>query len=375
MIKKNRSSWSIDVTIHKKRYRLSGFKTKSEAESWIHVRKKELPEESWRSALDSNFRTKTIEEIAKPYRIHILKTRAAKSVYIVDNIVSEFGHVICSKLLPSDVSEYIESLFESNAIGSVKLYLSYFNAIFNFAIKNQVIDINPIKTVNYSKQFRGAGVRNTIVTPEQWPQLKELFKKERWYIQGVIEMMWWTGMRISEVLSLTWKDINITEGAISLEAERVKERSDRVIGIEPELSEYLSSLKKQPRKNAYVFGITNDIPLTYETVYQTWKRVTKKSHEFSDLLPHDLRHSWVTRKRQEGHDREVIKIQSGHSTDSMFKRYNSVRKDEVIAMSGFDRSKSELISEDISHIMKKCSENGITLSTLHTLIRKHNTPT
>jgi integrase len=181
-------------------------------------------------------------------------------------------------------------------------------------------------------------------------------------------------MRVSEVLGLKWEDIDFATGSITLAADRVKESATRTIGIEPELHELLSSIKSLNNKKgvnskSYVFGITRDTPITYTTVYETYKKRVKGT-KYSHVLIHDIRHSWATRKRQEGHDKEIIMIQGGWTTECMFRRYNSVKKDEVIAMSGFDREKSELITDDVAKLIEKCDSNSVSLSTLHTLIRE-----
>jgi integrase len=182
-------------------------------------------------------------------------------------------------------------------------------------------------------------------------------------------------MRISEVLNLQWKDVDILSATITLQPDDVKEGSVRTIGIESELFEYLTEIRTQNRRKGvkskkHVFGVTKDSPYTYRCFYNTWKRYTKGT-AYDNLLPHDLRHSYVTRKRREGHDRELIKVQTGHKTNIMYERYNSIHKDEVIELSGVNKEKVSLIEEDIKMLMTKCHEQKISLSTVHSVIRSN----
>jgi integrase len=373
MIKKDGKTWKIDVTVRKKRIKKKGFRTRSDAEKWISDRRSNT-EEFWVSDMEKNFKTMQIRDIALPYRSYIETTRAKKSVYVIDNIIREFGDTVISKLTMKDVRAYFEQLFKTEAIGSVKLYLAYFKSLFNYSIKRQIIATNPIVTLEYQKDFRRSNVRDTVITVDQYEDFISLFDSSRWYISGIIRTLWHTGMRVSEVLGLKWEDIDFATGSITLAADRVKESATRTIGIEPELYELLSSIKSLNNKKgvnskSYVFGITRDTPITYTTVYETYKKRVKGT-KYSHVLIHDIRHSWATRKRQEGHDKEIIMIQGGWTTECMFRRYNSVKKDEVIAMSGFDREKSELITDDVAKLIEKCDSNSVSLSTLHTLIRE-----
>jgi len=54
---------------------------------------------------------------------------------------------------------------------------------------------------------------------------------------------------------------------------------------------------------------------------------------------HDLRHSYITRKRQEGHDYFRIMAATGHKTLSVFKRYNTVSQKELRKLADMDTNR------------------------------------
>ena len=51
--------------------------------------------------------------------------------------------------------------------------------------------------------------------------------------------------------------------------------------------------------------------------------------EVADFTFHDLRHTFITRKRREGHDPVKIMKATGHKTVSMYLRYNTVTEEEL----------------------------------------------
>ncbi|WP_449243961.1 tyrosine-type recombinase/integrase [Desulfobacca acetoxidans] len=59
-----------------------------------------------------------------------------------------------------------------------------------------------------------------------------------------------------------------------------------------------------------------------------------KAAGIEDFTFHDLRHTAINNWRQEGHDYFRIMAVSGHKTMSVFKRYNTVGKDELKTLVG-----------------------------------------
>ncbi len=181
-------------------------------------------------------------------------------------------------------------------------------------------------------------------------------------------------MRIGEVRNLKWEEVDLKRGIIVLDADRVKEGRTRTIGIEKEALDLLKELKRANNRKGvnakdHVFGITADGALHYQTVYKMFRSVVGNS-KFSTFNIHDLRHSYAIRKRREGWDKEVIKTQMGHVSDSMWNWYNDVAADEVAAMSGYNKDQLEQISGDVENIVEKMAKTGISLSTVHTVFRK-----
>jgi integrase len=66
----------------------------------------------------------------------------------------------------------------------------------------------------------------------------------------------------------------------------------------------------------------------FELLRKGFKAACQKAG-IEDLTFHDLRHTFINNCRVEGHDYFRIMAATGHKTMSVFRRYNTVSKDEL----------------------------------------------
>ncbi|MFH1760962.1 MAG: tyrosine-type recombinase/integrase, partial [bacterium] len=104
--------------------------------------------------------------------------------------------------------------------------------------------------------------------------------------------------------------------------------------------------------------------------YQAFRRARNDLKLLKDITPHTIRHTFVTRKRRAGFERSLIKRQVGHSTDSMFERYNHVDQEELQAMAGYTQANADIITHDLKKLVANAWENEIPLGVLQNKIGK-----
>jgi len=376
-------TWRVDFypSPRSKRERKTGFKRKKDAEEFINSRKADYKNNT--ASINKRFSTLTFSEIAQQYRDnHLAKGKANDNVSYINNLVNEFGNHILSKISSKEILLYFDKLFsgeivtnrdEMFAVSSIQKHLTYFKTVFNYAIEREVIAVNPVKNINFTKEFKKKNKRNKHLSQEQFNRFDDLFKDQQWWAKGIITVLWHTGMRIGEVRNLKWCEVDLDAGVITLDADRVKEGKTRTIGVEKEALDLLVLLKalnsrKGAKNKDHVFGITGEKAIHYQTVYKLFRNVVDRS-PFSEFNIHDIRHSYAIRKRRERWDKEVIKHQMGHVSDSMWNWYNDVAADEVAEMSGYNQEHQKIIRDDVENIIEKMSKNGISTNTLHTVLR------
>ncbi len=372
-----KGNWVADWIENEKRKNKRGFKTKGEAIAFIQKRKAEYSDDSPRTTISRKAKETSFLQLSDLYfEKHLSKTKAFNDKYMIDQICQKLGSLNLWKMTPTDIRTYMMELFETDyAIATIKKHLIYINAIFNFGVKMEITLDNPAKIVSFPKEFKKCTVRDYVIDHAQFLELEKLFEKRPWYAHAIVKMLWHTGMRIGEICNLKWKSVDLQNGKIRLSAADTKEGDSKNIGLEPEIIELLTPLKKEndskgAKSKDHVFGITKELPIDYQTFYDHWKGALKGT-KFKEMHIHDMRHCYVTRKRREGYDQSKIMKQTGHKTDSMFKRYNQVSDDEVLQMSSFNADKKALIEPIIQNLMETAKQNEIQLSTIQTVIRKN----
>lgn len=116
--------------------------------------------------------------------------------------------------------EYLEAGYAPNTVRAIHRTL---NAALNHAVRRRVIPFNPAKGVTIPRQKRNI----EHLTPEQARQLLAAAKDTPLYIAVLLGLH--TGMRIGEILGLTWDAVDLDAGVLMVRQEAVKTRKGMVL--------------------------------------------------------------------------------------------------------------------------------------------------
>ena len=162
-------------------------------------------------------------DLAAPYRVHEL-TQEKKSFSTIDNhrhlfkhyIEPRWGHFQVSAVRTMQVEEWLHSLPLAPASkAKLKCVLS---VLYNHAIRYEWLTFNPISRVRTSqKRLRD----KDVLTPEEFQQLlKQLSVRER----AMVLLIGSTGLRRSEMIALTWSDLNVRAMEVNVLRSCVRNR-------------------------------------------------------------------------------------------------------------------------------------------------------
>lgn len=127
----------------------------------------------------------------------------------------------------------------------------------------------------------------------------------------VISLMYATGMRVSEVSRLRWKDLDLDRNSIVI--REGKGRVDRVVMLPASLRSLLKEMSPSFRPEQWLFpGDRSGRHISPRTVQRIVKRTAELAGIGKDVTPHALRHSFATHLLEDGTDIRFIQKLLGH---------------------------------------------------------------
>jgi integrase len=136
-----------------------------------------------------------------------------------------------------------------------------------------------------------------------------------------------TGMRLGEVMSLRWVDVDLPQNTIRLRDTKSGARS---VALNPEIVAYLAETK---HRGEFVVGAKGGAaPLTKGSYHACWRRLVRNTG-LKDARPHDFRHTVATLGAMGGANAFVLRDLLGHKTVAITSGYVARTLDPVRAVS------------------------------------------
>ncbi|MGD0651560.1 MAG: site-specific tyrosine recombinase XerD [Verrucomicrobiia bacterium] len=147
--------------------------------------------------------------------------------------------------------------------------------------------------------------------------------------KAMLELMYATGLRVSEVAKLTLSEINFEAGFLRTVGKGSKERivpvgKQAICWVQRYLQETRPLVGKDGRNRAEVFLSTRGGPLSRKTIWHLIKKYARHAGITKNITPHTLRHSFATHLLDNGADLRVIQEMLGHADISTTQIYTHV---------------------------------------------------
>ena len=151
----------------------------------------------------------------------------------------------------------------------------------------------------------------------------------------MLEIMYSCGLRVSELISLKKKDINIKNSFIRIIGKGNKERIIPIGEIALEyLNKYFELLSYNSKLNnsKNVFINKNGLPLTRQYFFKIIKYYSIKANINKNISPHTLRHSFATHLLENGAPLIAVKNLLGHESINTTQIYTHVNERKLVSV-------------------------------------------
>jgi integrase len=198
---------------------------------------------------------------------------------------------------------------------TVNRYLAVLSHAFSVAMKEwEWLEDSPMKKITKQKEPKG---RVRFLSDEEREKLLHVCKEsQNPYLFTVVTLALSTGARKDEIMSLTWKDVDIAKEVIQLTETKNGER--RALPLKGLALELVRKLVRRLDTNL-LFPSKENLKKPMD-IRKPWESALKKS-EIEDFKFHDLRHSAASYLAMNGATLAEIAEVLGHKTLQMVKRY------------------------------------------------------
>ena len=208
---------------------------------------------------------------------------------------------------------------DSASTTTINRKLSALKSFFRYLLKEAVITESPmvkIITPKSNKRLPEFVGKENMESLFQNIEFNEEFDGIRDKL--IIEMLYFTGMRLSELINLKDSDIDIQSQQIKVLGKRNKERIIPFsIVLQNSIESYLKVRKKdiiQLEQNSYFFVTQKGKKIYEKLVYRTVNSYLGKVSTLRKKSPHVLRHTFATHMLNNGADLNAIKEILGHAS-------------------------------------------------------------
>ncbi|MDV2580590.1 tyrosine recombinase XerC [Alkalibacillus haloalkaliphilus] len=251
------------------------------------------------------------------------------NLFLSKEVISHFNAVT-----HSDIRLYLTELYNAGLSRvSASRKLSSLRTFYYYLEKECIVDHNPIEYVSMPKrdkkipQFFYAEELERLFNVEDCSQ--PLGQRN----QALIEILYATGIRVSELVQIKLTDIDYTLSTILVHGKGNKERYVPFGAYaQTAVKEYIADgrkelISKSKEEVDQLFINFRGTPLTDEGVRYILNDMMKRAALTSSIHPHKLRHTFATHLLNEGADMRSVQEMLGHESLSSTQIYTHVTKD------------------------------------------------
>jgi integrase/recombinase XerD len=237
----------------------------------------------------------------------------------------------------STKNEITDFLFfrKDKGLSSVSLarQLAAIKSFYRFLNRERVLTTDPTALLDSPKLWAKIPDVLSVAEVEALLAAVEVRSKQGIRDRAIFELMYATGMRVSELVNLKLEDINFDAGFVRCWGKGNKERiiplgKKAILAVQKYLLDSRKLFAKRLSPNN-IFLNRSGKPLSRISVWKLIKYYARKAHIKKEIKPHLLRHSFATHLLEGGADLRAVQEMLGHANISTTQIYTHINKDRL----------------------------------------------
>lgn len=269
------------------------------------------------------------------------------------DFIEENGNTISKE----ELNKYLMKLHSIYKPKSAKRKIASVKALFAYLVEEEKLEFNPFHMVK--TKFKEEVILPKIIPRDQIEELLNYLyfmekeesipdRNKRLVLRdiAVIEMLFSTGMRISELCNLQDNAFDRKNGVICIYGKGAKERYLQIgnTDVLKKLNEYRDAFKNEIEQHGYFFVNRYGQPLSEQSARRMLHKHAEAIFKNTNITPHMFRHSFATFLMEEDVNIRYIQKMLGHSsiTTTQIYTYVTTEKEKEILRTKHPRNRMEI---------------------------------
>lgn len=232
-----------------------------------------------------------------------------------------------------DIKLYLKELQKQKMSDkSIARNISSIRTFYKFLLTDKTVRQNPIELIEMPRLKKTIP---TVLSQEEVESLLDIQVVDAFSARNkaMLELMYATGLRVSELINLKIKDIDLNDEIVRTMGKGSKERIIPLGDYAKEALEcyifaYRDSLLKL-NINDYLFLNNHGNQITRQGFFKILKKLAREKNIKTNFSPHTLRHSFATHLLDHGADLRSIQELLGHSDISTTQIYTHISNEKL----------------------------------------------
>lgn len=226
---------------------------------------------------------------------------------------------------------YLQS--RGKATATLSRSLAAIKSFYLYLFREDIIERNPTINLDAPKQEKRLPKVLSVEDVERLLEQPDLKHPIGIRDRAMLEVLYATGLRVSELISLKLNDVNLEKGYVRCIGKGSKER---IVPLGTISTKYLKLYIEHARKflasspfETVLFLNHHGKGLTRQGFWKIIKRYAENLNLDVDITPHTLRHSFATHLLENGADLRSVQEMLGHADISTTQIYTQLTKDRI----------------------------------------------
>lgn len=245
-------------------------------------------------------------------------------------------HEITKTDTPMILQHLINLRNEGLSARSRARHLVTLRGFYKFLVQEKVLKNDPARTVDLPKSTHKLPDVLSIQEVNRLLSTPELKRPTGVRDAAMLELLYASGLRVSELINLKLLDVNLDAGFVRALGKGSKERVIPMgLPAKEKIDNYIKTARSHILKNRvspYLFVARAGRPMTRQGFWKLLKRYAQQTGLVKRITPHSIRHSFATHLLEGGADLRAVQLMLGHADISTTQIYTHVAREHLKKM-------------------------------------------